>query len=460
MSNLHVTPSDPPCATPAIVEFNQAAGLIEQVLAGTQCAAAQSQGTKELHDTIRRALEIKRERRSGQYMYIAQSPDAVFEYVLDHCLGQGDATNIPPRAWNEYLNRKTDYDLVLSELIPSYLRDRAAFELQYRNYETGRNPTALEDWPVFMHRLGQRREQSRGSAGITTGFDAVDSALGGGLRGINFLGGVAGSGKSSLSMQIVLAALKGDPEIAALVLTPDMYRDEWLIRLICHEAGVARKTIESREIPSDVVCRIRDAIERLRSQTLGRVRFADKNSFEGESLSEALRSTIRDFLEHTRAARLLIVLDYFQLLAIPSGTGEEDPDRYRIDLLSRLQRFGETLADPTGATILAVSEVRKEASGGTSLRTKDLLGSTRLSYSANSVLLLQTPEDDLGHGDVVPRILKISKSRDGSTCHAIALQFEHRLYRFSDSRTVAAPQNKRPSFHVNALAGANSRKPV
>ena len=107
-----------------------------------------------------------------------------------------------------------------------------------------------------------------------------------------------------------------------------------------------------------------------------------------------------------RAVRLLVVLDYFQLLVVPAGVDAEDPDRWRVDFLAKLQRLGESYRSPMGATVLVVSEVRKGDRRQRELSMEDLLGSTRLNYAAHAVLLLQTPADDRSHGDVVSRGLR------------------------------------------------------
>jgi hypothetical protein len=159
---------------------------------------------------------------------------------------------------------------------------------------------------------------------------------------------------------------------------------------------------------------------------LSRVRIVDQSTLNPETLLDDLRVPVSELLKATGATRLLVVLDYFQLLPVPPGPWPEGPDRCRVDLLEAVQRLGKTFRSPTGATIVAISEVRKQSTKGTELEKQDLLGSTRLNYVANSILLLQTPKHRPNHGDDEPRILKVDKARGGATCPVeIPMVFRH-----------------------------------
>ena len=83
---------------------------------------------------------------------------------------------------------------------------------------------------------------------------------------------------------------------------------------------------------------------------------------------------------------------------------------------------------------------------------QDLLGTTRLNYVANSVLLLQTPEQRPGHGDEVLRALTVDKARGGATCPVeIPLVFCHKSYTFREANEQK-PTSTVPSPRLNPLA--------
>jgi replicative DNA helicase len=443
-------------------------------LASTREAAAKSDA-RDLHNQLQQYLTFKRRFLVAQMgadgdldpnldqidatMDFAKLSEKVVEYTLARHLGAPNAQDLFHDALSRYVERKSDYDLILGELIPGELSQAGERQLAQCRFNENTNATAADDVQVSLDRLERCWDQPRGKPGISTGIEELDQTLGGGLTGLNVLGGLAGSGKSSLVMQMMLGAL-ADPDVAALVLTlePSMDKDEWIKRLICHQAGIERAMLESR--PDSVVRRrIGESAEQVRAETLGRVRIIDSAALNREMLIDVLADKSHELLNATGASRLFVVADYFQLLPLPMEHSPEDSDRCRVALLESMQRLGRTSRNPTGATILAISEVRKPDSRRPELSMQDLLGSTRLNYAATSVLLLQTPEGRRGHGDDVPRILKVDKARGGATCPVkIPLVFRHKSYRFFLAKDQKATARV-PTSGLNPLAGHKGRKP-
>lgn len=435
-------------------------GVFERQLEHSQEEADQEYESRFIHRRLVRAIEIERRRWKGDVEAILEKDqDPVFEYALACQIGNDRmARHWLRNAMAQYVSKKANYDIVLGDLIPLPLRESAEFKIDYGAYCAGNHPTAGNDLRIFLHRLEQRRSQPRGVPGLASGFDNLDRALGGGLSGIVFLGGMAGSGKTSLAMHMTIAALAADSHLAAIIVTPDMLKDECLARLICREAAIDRKTFESREQSADTREQIRRAIKRLRTDVLTRILFADKHSIRESSFIEDLHSRSRRLIKASHASRLVIVLDYFQLLTLPGDLGAQDPDRYRVDRLYDLQRLGETLDNPLGATVLAISEVRKRDYTRPDLDMEDLLGSTRLAYCADAVLLLECP-DYVSEGDVVRRTLKVAKARNGNVCSAIPLLFHHPHYRFDAAEQSPSSKLGRPTQkYPNPVAGSKKRK--
>jgi replicative DNA helicase len=138
-----------------------------------------------------------------------------------------------------------------------------------------------------------------------------------------------------------------------------------------------------------------------------------------------------ELLKKTGASRALIVVDYLQLLDVPDASPTSlDADYRRVGLLQNVGDAGKSPSRPLVDPVLAISEVRKEGRTGTAV---DLLGSSRLAYAADAVLLLNPAEGgDAPGADTVPVTLTIAKGRDGTVRKEIPLLFEHARYRFRE----------------------------
>ena len=182
-------------------------------------------GSRYLHNRLQTALERKRSSLRANLMSTSNEskmcdeemdafmeeyraePEHVLMYALAHHLGQDKSQELFERGFDVRV-KQGRYDLILGDLIPAELEKERRRRLAHRRYLDGTNATAAGDLDVYLERHGQARNQIRGKPGLATGFKELDDALGGGLDGVCFLGGLAGSGKSSLAGQIMLAALR------------------------------------------------------------------------------------------------------------------------------------------------------------------------------------------------------------------------------------------------------------
>ena len=101
--------------------------------------------------------------------------------------------------------------------------------------ETG---TDLDYRRTHWEELKARRERRERTDifGVPTGFPELDQATGG-LRGLVFLAGEAGSDTTSLALQICRHSLKADEELGVVYYSMgDMNRAQMIDRMICAEA--------------------------------------------------------------------------------------------------------------------------------------------------------------------------------------------------------------------------------
>jgi replicative DNA helicase len=334
-------------------------------------------------------------------------------------------------ALKQYQKQPDAYDQILGDLLPADFRQEGRAALAEARFEEGANRTAAEDWPVYRARLQGRR--GRPLLGLSTGLPALDRALGG-LRGLTFVGGGTGMGKTTLGLFLAAQALRARQDLGVLFYSLDMPKTVLYDRLLSQEAGVEYADLLGAAAEPGLEGRLDEAERRLLAEVLPRLRVAEHLAVpEGKSLAQVMVDDLKELLESMPVEEVLVVVDYFQLLHVPDGiTAALDADFYRVRSLQRVQAWSRTNTNPVGFPILAISEVRKGESGRCEVGVGDLMGSARLGYSAEAVLLLE-PCGEAEKGPVVPVRVKVAKGRDGATRTEIDLSFEHTRSRFKEA---------------------------
>jgi len=445
-------PNDTHGTKPQLPECLHSDGTNETALNQNRPKAISRESAVRLCDQLLRDVNSLR-RKWGEAIFEIPNEDP----VLRLCVAAQSAGSISDehlsQAQYRYEQDLADYDLVLGELIPRNFRDAVRARLAQEAYRENTNPTAAEDWDVF--RMTQQVGHD-GLLGLTTGLPRLDSMLGG-LRGLAFIAGGKGVGKTSLVLSMVLAALEADSNCAALVYSLDMPKSRIYARLLSHASGVDFRTLQAREKSPEVARQIAQADQHLRQNILPRLRVIERD-FSCERLQQddgsqtlaqkglTVQSVITDcrqLMGACGATQLLLVFDLFQKMD-PHGSISEGAatDHYRLDMLNRIQAESANPGRPYGFPIVVISEVRKEARK--TLCRDDLKGDGRMAGDADVVMLLW-PGEKAGSAakdeDIVPITLRIDKGREGVQRGDLQLWFEHQCFRFHDTKPSANGSN-------------------
>ncbi len=450
----------------------QRGGFLDQMLEKTKAAARGKADT--LHQELAGDLEKMRHAMAhprgslSPYVDIPKEnlPSAVVslqnaqyrtDAVLRFCVGQrwqiedsdGDRRSA---AMKKYLGQADDYDQVLGDFIPTDFRREGRARLAELRFDDRTHGTAADDWPVYRARLQRRR--GRQLLGVSTGLPSLDVALRG-LRGLAFLGGGTGVGKSTLALFVTAHAVRKHPDLGVLFYSLDMPKTVLFDRMLCLEAGVEYGDLIAEASAQGLQQRLDGAEAQLRSQVLPRLRIIERLSLkEGEILFRRIAADLNQFFDSAAVSPVLVIVDYFQLLPVPDAIGAGiDADFYRVQALQQVQQWSSTNQDPAGFPVLAISEVRKGESGRTEIGVADLMGTARLGYAAEAVLLLESRGEDDG-GPVAPVRLKVAKGRDGAVRTQIDLLFEHTRSNFRE-----APQGRSSKKGGKSRKEAPARKP-
>lgn len=225
------------------------------------------------------------------------------------------------------------------------------------------------------------------------------------------LGGAPGAGKTALSMQLLLDALRLTPNLRAAVCNIEMPPTELLNRQLARLSGVDLSTIRHRRLTADHAGRIDQGLATLEE-------LAERLCFVRPPFDLANVAATADAFDAG-----LMLLDYIQRIAPP---GEHGDKRGAVDAtMDYLRQFADA-----GVAVMVISAVgrgrdskgRSSYSEGLSLAS--FRESSELEFGADDAFILAPNED----GDGV--MLRHLKSRHGEPKN-IDLDFDGKIQRFT-----------------------------
>jgi len=240
---------------------------------------------------------------------------------------------------------------------------------------------------------------TRQLVGIPTGFSKLDR-LTLGLDGLTILAGIPGKGKTSLALQMAFNACESGAPV--LFYSLEMPRRAIYTKVLSRLARVSYTDLllqgrpyldpaPSAETPSETAAQaieskpgaIRAAMARLQA-IAGRFYVIDKT--DGELGADTLEAQIAWAKAEQAAERVLVVIDHLQIF--PTGGQAFSGIKDKIDYLVASL---EGVKDRTGAAVLAISQKNRAGYYGKGLES--LMGSAQIEYTADTVLLLDSKQE-------------------------------------------------------------------
>ena len=235
---------------------------------------------------------------------------------------------------------------------------------------------------------------------IPTGLDALDEALGGGLRtrGTHLIVGKPGKCKTQLAVTLAIGAASKDVPTGFLSL--ELGRDE-VAQLVAAQLGeIPRRVLALGKVTGAHLDSLKEA-QRLHGNiplyVLDEGRWP--HGLNRERLSELIGDGVARF------GWRCVVVDYMGLLTAP----ESDRSDFQTDLLNSaaLRR----IARKNDVALIVVAALRKSAGfknpTGDSITLDDVAGAGRIAYDAQTVLFVNSQTDDADSGLVHVRPLKL-----------------------------------------------------
>lgn len=256
-------------------------------------------------------------------------------------------------------------------------------------------------------------KDSEGETGlVSTGFDDLDEALGGGLEGgdLIVLGGRPSMGKTALAMDITEGSIEstGKP---AVIFSLEMTRARLVRRTVAKRARVSSKKLRSAKLSGDEWSRVAEGVELLSRLPIF---IADKPAASLQYMRAKCRAIRR---KHGKLA--LVMVDYIGLMG---GSQEKN----RNLQLGEYSRGLKTLAKELGCPVLVLAQLNRGVESRADKRPllSDLRDSGEIEQDADVVMFVHRQE----YYDPIPRWkgyaeVLIRKQRDGEVCD-VPLHFE------------------------------------
>jgi replicative DNA helicase len=329
-----------------------------------------------------------------------------------------------------------------------------------------------DEWPDFQTRLQANR--GRELLGLRTGLSQLDDRTLG-LRGLILLGAKPNVGKTALALDLGVNVVRNNSDACFLFVSLEMDRHTLFTRIDCNLAQMDWATLVRGDrnlrggsgafFNDDQQARLRAADEWV-AQHGHRIRILDRQSFVGGVSAASVLREMNTLKAGSNASRALVVIDYLQVISIPDTvhrTSDLDTDKYQIrvaqDILAGMRQGESGLM---GDAVIAISETRKPATGrrhwGEDLA--DLMGSARLGYGADAVLLYRRILEDedvaevyeaagrataptaeqLENDGIAPVMLTLAKGRDGMRLGEWPLEYHFNRSIFREIQTGRGPQ--------------------
>jgi replicative DNA helicase len=330
-------------------------------------------------------------------------------------------------------------------------------------------PLLGEGQAAYEERVERYRGRQR--IGLQTGLQILDDRTCG-LRGLILLGAAPGVGKSVYALQLASGvcrySVEHDNNACVLYLSLDMDADDVRDRLHCCLAGMdwatyrlgsqsLRENLDGPRFTEAHQLRLDDARQRITDWQLDRRVAIVGRDEVGQLSASKITGMAHTLRSRTGAEHCLIVVDYLQLLPVPEEIARQndlEADKYRVRMVQQVVDASKGEGNRPRDTVIAISEARKPSTTSATRHTwgtrmEDLMGSARLGYAADAVLLMRPMEDrdladhyntvageqlreELAVEGVSPLIITLAKGRDGMVRGSWPAEFHYRESRISE----------------------------
>ena len=289
------------------------------------------------------------------------------------------------------------------------LLDKAESMIFALNDESSQNDQSLQSMkeliPSTMDRLHEMSNKAGGLIGSSTGFKDLDNKLQGIQNGdLIVVAGRPSMGKTSFAMNIAEnVLLEKDSDGAVLIFSLEMPGEALTTRMLSGMSKLNQQNVRSGMLKDNELKLLLSEGERLKNLPL----WIDDSSL---LTPMELRAKARRLARQEENGLSLIVVDYLQLMQLPTSTEN------RVNQISEISRSLKSLAKELNVPVIALSQLNRAVEQRPNKRPimADLRDSGAIEQDADVILFIYRDEvynEDSDQGNKAEII--IGKQRNG-----------------------------------------------
>jgi replicative DNA helicase len=299
--------------------------------------------------------------------------------------------------------------------------------------------TEGEELEAFFAALEARQKVGNDFQGLDTGLMHLNRVINGLTAGLFILGAMPSVGKTTFAKQIADVVVEKHADAACLFVSLEQSKEELRIKTLSRLSGIEnrdmqRGRLDTKEAAWSKVVEAKEAF----ALFAGRLQV-----LEGDRTTtpDRIRLAALQLRQKTQAGRLLIVVDYLQI--VPTDKEFNDP-RQKVDfVVSELRRIARDLDCP----VLAIASINRASYGKEGGTLNSYKESGAVEYSAD-VAFVMVEDKDKGNGEenylgvIRPWkkvLLDVVKNRNGEKAR-IELAFFPSVSRFREVSKGSLPE--------------------
>lgn len=317
---------------------------------------------------------------------------------------------------------------------------RAIAELEASQRLAGATKSEGDDLEAFFAALEARQSPDNDFQGLDTGFEHLNRVINGLTQGSLFVLGAAPSvGKTTLAKQLFDQVAELNEDVACLFVSLEQSKEELRVKTLSRLSGV-----ENRDILRGRLDTTAQGWKRMGEAKEELAKFADKTFIvegDGSTTPERIRLLGLQLRMKTEASRLLIVVDYLQI--VPTEKDYSDIRRQVDMVVSEFRRIARDLP----ASIVVISSIGRASykEGTGALDAFKESGGIEFGADVGGVMI---PDKNKGKGEATvlgasrqwKRVhLDIVKNRNGERAR-IALNFFPAVSYFAEAGQESLPE--------------------
>lgn len=318
---------------------------------------------------------------------------------------------------------------------------RIVADLEATRRLSGAGKTEGEELDAYFADLEARQSMTNDFQGLDTGFGHLNRVINGLTTGLIVLGASPSTGKTTLAKQIADHVIETHTDAACLFVSLEQSKEELRVKTLSRLSGVENRDIQRGRMDTKTFASAWTKVVEAKDAF---AQWADRMQvLEGDRLTtvDRIRLAALQLRQKTQAARLLIVVDYLQIIPTDDAFGDI---RQKVNFVtSELRRIGRDLDAP----VLAIASVNRASYGNKAGGMDVYKESGDIEFSAD-VALVMTEDKDAAKGDEnylgiirkwKPIFLDVVKNRNGEKAR-IELRFFPEVSRFREVTKISLPE--------------------